>query len=208
MVRLKHSLQSGLIATVTAVFMLGLLPDSASSSSVQPLALADLTDLADTIVHARCTGTTTEWRNEKIFTQASFEVIEAVKGQASELTVTLLGGTATHPVLRAPVTMQVAGGATFSQGEEVVLFLASNSRSERQVIGLSMGKYRVRTDPNSGTKTVSSSNKKLVAETRAAAGGDRKVLSVEDLALTEFLQRIRKTMNTARPASGAAPGER
>ncbi len=184
------------VAAVSAGILLAAASVTLHASTVLQMSLAELTAAADTVVLARCTATEPEWIDEKIFTHATFAVDDTLKGaQRGQLRVTVLGGVANHPVLGAEVRMEVAGGATFAVGEEVVVFTRQNARGTNQVIGLSQGKFEVSANADTGTKTVRSGFKRLDVKVVAGAGGDETRIKPVDPDLQDFLSSIREIVS-------------
>lgn len=100
---------------------------------------------APVIVHGRVGATTTDWGHERdggkrIFTYWELDVGEVLKGAAERagniLRMREMGGE------KDGVGMQISGAATFSLGEDVVVFLDDkNSEGSYDVYGMMMGKY-------------------------------------------------------------------
>ena len=96
--------------------------------------------------------------------------------------------------------MSVGGGLSFKLDEEVVLFTKSRPGGINQVIGMSMGKFEVRTDKSTGKKHVPFSQKILdvmppgTFTPKERKDGRRvdKTLKPRDLDLDEFITKIRE----------------
>jgi hypothetical protein len=108
---------------------------------------------APVIVHGTVGNSYTDWGHERdggkrIFTYWELSTDEVLKGQAEAggiIRMREMGGE------KDGVGMQVAGAATFSQGEEVVVFLGDkNDEGSYDVWGMSMGKYTFTPDPDGG----------------------------------------------------------
>jgi len=116
---------------------------------MQPLAIEELTDRADLVLH----GTILEKHCERdsagrIYTKLALQVEEAWKGKpaANPFVFVQAGG-----ILGAERVV-VSGQPEYQPGEEVVLFLIRNQFGEGVVIGLVQGKFDVWKDPATGEK--------------------------------------------------------
>lgn len=112
-----------------------------------PLSIERLRDIAQVIVHGTVREKICERDPEgRIYTRVTLDLHETWKGSASGPTFTFVQGGGTL----GEQTVEVSGQENFEIGEEVVLFLVLNKRSESLVIGLSQGKFKVRHDPSDG----------------------------------------------------------
>jgi hypothetical protein len=116
------------------------------SASQRALDLAEMVAAAHEIVIGEVVGTTSRWHRRLIVTEAIVRVDEALKGAPSgrKVKVRQLGGTAVHPVLGAPITMEVSGQARLARGERVLLFLEELRPGRRQLVGAAQGKFVIR----------------------------------------------------------------
>jgi hypothetical protein len=111
------------------------------------MSMQEMTGSASMIVIGKCTGTSSQWVDRRLFTMATVSVKETLKGatDVQELTVALPGGFDTKG--KFPVAMRYPGAPTFSIGEEAFLFLGpgevSNSYS---VMGFAAGKLSIAQD--------------------------------------------------------------
>ena len=84
-------------------------------------------------------------KRTKIFTETTINVDETFKGQPlPSLSLIQLGGTV------GTTKVTVAGALTWSVGEEVLLFVASNTRGQYHVSGFSQGKFNIARDRETG----------------------------------------------------------
>lgn len=144
---------------------------STFAASVRTMPLSELTSEASDIVLGRCTTTHSRWQDDKIVTDATIDVSLTLKGdETPHMTITLLGGTAMHPRLNVPVTMNVPGGAVFKEGEEVLVFSKTSASGIHQLVGLSQGKFLVETDVMTGEKVIPVGQKKLANDVTAEEG--------------------------------------
>lgn len=103
-----------------------------------------LLNSADLVVYGHFSSVTSEWRGNKIFTLGVFHIDRVYKGEhQNSVIVEYLGGTAIHPRLGAPVTMNSSESVSFKQGEEAILLLQHKSNDVYQIIGLNRGKIPV-----------------------------------------------------------------
>lgn len=150
---------------------------------------------ADLIVFGKCIDVTSEWRKKKIYSIATIQVDEVVKGSASsEIQIEYMGGTALHPKLNTPIKMNVSNGIDFSAGDEAVLILRRLPSNRFQVAGSSRGKIAVVTDAASGEKMIQSGARKI--QSKPSAKGDSTVLSGKQMNLQEFLDYLGSQMRT------------
>ena len=128
--------------------LLAATPAGATSFLERPF--PDSVQDAPVIVHGTVGPTMTDWGHERdggrrIFTYWEVEVVEVLKGSAesagSILRMREMGGE------KDGTGMQVSGAATFSTGEDVVVFLDDkNSEGSYDVFGMMMGKYVLKKD--------------------------------------------------------------
>ena len=134
-----------------ACMFLAALPVITYATVLVPADLTALTTDATAIVHGRVVDVRAEWLEGR---------------RAIETYVTVAAATYLKGDLGTAVTLRVPGGRmgayrsfivgapVFTVGDEVVLFLGSQGPSIPYVLGLSQGVYRVRTDRESGRRTV------------------------------------------------------
>lgn len=150
MQRIRHS-AFGVRHSVFALIGALVLSSSAGATVVIPADLSELTGEATAIVHGRVVDVRAEWLAGR---------------RAIETYVTVAAATYLKGDLGAAVTLRVPGGRmgayrsfvvgapVFNVGDEVVLFLGSQGPSVPYVLGLNQGVFRVRTDRESGRRTV------------------------------------------------------
>lgn len=127
------------ISALLAVALLIGLP--AAATTMLRIDLPELAQGSDTVVHGTVRRTESRWSSDKrrIVTDVEVEVTEALKGQAgSTVLVVQPGGRV------GDVGQVVHGLASFSEGEEVVVFLERRGTSAFRVMGMAQGKYQVR----------------------------------------------------------------
>ncbi|QRN94259.1 hypothetical protein JRI60_34690 [Archangium violaceum] len=124
-------------ALLPVVLLLSL---SADATTMLRADLPELARSADTIVHGTVRRVESRWSGDgrRIVTDVEIQVTEALKGQA--------GGTVlvTQPGGRVgDIGQRVSGLASFTPGEEVVLFLERRGTQSFRVAGMAQGKYKV-----------------------------------------------------------------
>ena len=178
---------------------------SVRAASVESMELHELVEAADQIVIGRCVAVKSRWASNKIYTDNEIEITENLKGNGiKRYTVTTLGGTAVHPKLNVPITMSVPGGVQFQLDEEVILFTKKNSVGQNQVVGLNQGKFKIKTDKETGKKTIPVGIKKLqhkkgVAKQAIPAephteteATEETVITTREVELSEFIIEIKQ----------------
>ena len=123
--------------------------------SAPPMSTDELVQQSQVIATGRCIETHTSWVGRTLFTFATIQVSETLKGEpAQTLTVATLGGVDMNR--RIPVGMRVPGAPGFRAQEEVFLFLnPSTNPSGFAVTGLAAGKFSI-IDDGQGNKVISS----------------------------------------------------
>ncbi len=140
-------LPMALRALLSLVLLLGL---SASATTMLRADLPELARTADTIVHGTVRRVESRWSGDgrRIITDVEIQVSESLKGQA--------GGTVlvTQPGGRVgDIGQMVSGLASFTSGEEVVVFLERRGTRAFRVAGMAQGKYQVQRSED-GTRTL------------------------------------------------------
>ncbi len=110
----------------------------AVAATAVPASVEDLARGADAVVRGRTRSVTARWIGKRIFSFAEIEVASAWRGSApARVTVVTPGG------IVGRFGQRVDGAATFTQGEEVVVFLARAEAGSYRVAGLAQGKFAV-----------------------------------------------------------------
>jgi hypothetical protein len=102
--------------------------------------LPELAQSADTIVQGTVRRMESRWSGDgrRIVTDVEIQVVEAFKGQAGgSVLITQPGGRV------GDIAQKVNGLASFTPGEEVVLFLVRAGPQAFRVAGMAQGKYKV-----------------------------------------------------------------
>ena len=130
-----------LVLPITALVLT--LASSATATTVLRMDLPDLVNRADHIVQGRVGQIYVDWDAERnlAFTYISVNVDDPMKGaRRSTVLIRQVGGRV------GKISMHVAGMPTFSQGEEVILFLNDLHNGTFMVVGMNQGKYQITQD--------------------------------------------------------------
>ena len=166
-----------------AAFVLCLMPrQKALATSMLHQDIASLTQSSDAVVRGKVKATQSRWSadHKRIITEVTIEVAEFFKGAGSStLVVRQPGGEIDG------IGQKVSGLASFSEGEEVVLFLERLEADKYRVNGMAQGKYRV--ERSSDKKAVfvvpESAEEALVIDpqTHAPVESDRRPMELASL---------------------------
>ncbi len=110
----------------------------AEAAVAVPASVEALARGADAVVRGRTRSVTARWIGKRIFSFAEIDVASAWRGRApARVTVVTPGG------ISGRFGQRVDGAAIFTQGEEVVVFLARAEAGNYRVAGLAQGKFAV-----------------------------------------------------------------
>jgi len=144
--------QSMICFSTIFVFVLLHLAFGRAIAQTEKSRLAELTKQAEVIVVGKVTDVRSEWNSDKtrIFTKVSVDVAEYVKGETptKTLIITQLGGEIDG------VGELYTHTPTFSQGEEVLVFVKKDSKNNLIVAGGNEGKFKVTKDGLTGERMV------------------------------------------------------
>lgn len=132
------TLRSKFSALLVVALLLGL---PAAATTMLRIDLPELAQTADTVVHGTVRRMESRWSGDhrRIVTDVEIQVTETLKGQAgSTVLVVQPGGRV------GDIGQIVHGLASFTEGEEVVVFLERRGTSAFRVTGMAQGKYQVR----------------------------------------------------------------
>ncbi|MCP4644673.1 MAG: hypothetical protein GY851_29800 [bacterium] len=140
---------------VAGMVLLGVVSGLAAPAGAQSLykSIEDHVAVSHTIVTGTVTAFDSHWSADgmRIETDISIKIDDAVKGKANKgglVHLTLPTGRASGLVRYCPQLPE------FAEGEEVLLFLKDGKRYNLSVTGGVTGKYRIRTDEETGEKYV------------------------------------------------------
>ena len=174
----------------------------ASATTLLKMELDDLTRTSDAVVRGKVTKLESHWTGDRmrIVTEVQIEVSEAMKGTVGKtVTVQQPGGVV------GDIGQRVEGLASFSEGEEVVLFLESLPGSTFLVAGMAQGKYRLERSSD-GTATYAIPEQKVEALlldpiTRKPAAPEL----ARPLELEVLRTRVRTVLKASLPPVSPAP---
>ncbi len=123
------------------------------ASTVLKLSMDQMIQKADAIVYAVVKEIKPIQKNQSIFTQIRFDLIEQLKGDALSLNFELeqIGGEINIGT-KDWKKQVVSGQAEFMVGEEVLLFLEKSQSQKWVVLGMSQGKYTLEKHVHRGEK--------------------------------------------------------
>jgi hypothetical protein len=186
-------------AAVLAVLLAAsVLARPARAASERTLGLDALIDAADAIVVGEVIGSESHFEGRLIITRSTVQVSEALKGTPeTRLDVTQLGGTAVHPVIGVPVTMDASTFVALRPGEKVVLFVEPRPAGGHQLVGAEQGKLVIRDEPATGDRTLPVGPKRL----RVYPERTRDVVSPDVTTLEDLRARIRRHLDGSKGAT-------
>ena len=172
-----------------------LLSLAASATTMLRADLPELAQKSDTIVHGTVRRVESRWSGDgrRILTDVEIQVTEALKGQAgSTVLVTQPGGRV------GDIGQRVSGLASFTPGEEVVVFLERRGTQAFRLSGMAQGKYQVqRTEGGKGAMAVPEPTGDVLLldpDTRQPTDS-----SLRSLSLPELKAAIRTALEQQRP---------
>ncbi len=155
--------------------------------------LAQIARAADTIVRAKCVGTSTRWDAGAIWTFAEIDVVETLKGSPSaQLIVRLPGGRVGNLV------SHVEDAPRLSVGEEKVLFLERNSAGDYSVTGWVEGSFRIRKNAV-GEETITQDSSEIAVFDTVTRQFHAEGL--RNISISDFRQRLAVALGPARSGS-------
>ena len=172
-----------------------LLSLAASATTMLRADLPELAQTSDAIVHGTVRRVESRWSGDgrRIVTDVEIQVTEALKGQAgSTVLVTQPGGRV------GDIGQRVSGLASFTPGEEVVVFLERRGTQAFRLSGMAQGKYQVqRTEGGKGAMAVPEPTGDVLLldpDTRQPTDS-----SLRSLSLPELKAAIRTALEQQRP---------
>jgi hypothetical protein len=111
------------------------------ATTLARLSLDQLAGAADGVARVRCAGIESRWENGSIWTIATFDVVQTLKGDLPpRIVVRLPGGKV------GAFTTTVEGTPRFSAGEEAIVFLERSRTEGYSVAGWVEGTFRIALD--------------------------------------------------------------
>lgn len=186
------TIRFALRALLSITLLLGL---PAGATTLLRTDVAELSSTSDTIVQGTVRRVQSRWSGDRrrIVTDVEIQVTDTLKGQP--------GGTVvvTQPGGRVGDIGQVVHGlASFSPGEEVVVFLDKRGASSFQVSGMAQGKFQVRRDADGKTVLAvpESTGDALLLD---PATRQPTASAMKTVPLTELKASVRTALEKARP---------
>ncbi len=119
------------------------------ATTLARLSLDQLAAAADNVARVRCVSSESRWENGAIWTVATFDVVETMKGNLpAQVKVSLPGGRVGH------LTATVDGTPRFDVGGEAILFLERSRLGNFTVAGWIEGTFRISQDPRNHRESV------------------------------------------------------
>ena len=187
-IRMCNRIRAGMRNKFRIILLLSLLPTHlllpvARATTLARLSLEQLAAGSDAVARVRCARVESRWENGSIWTVATVEVAETLKGNLpGEITVRLPGGHVGH------LTATVDGVPKFKSGDDAIVFLQRSSAGGFTVAGWVEGTFRISRDPRTGSETVTQDSSAFAvfdAATRAF-----RVEGIRRMPLAEFHARI------------------
>lgn len=166
----------------------------------------EMTLKASRIVRAKVVKKVSQWepKEKRIYTYITLVVLDPLKGAtgAQELVIRQMGGTANG------IGMHVPGSATFTIGEEVVVFLETIRQQPKfhHVMGMAMGKFKVVEDAKTKARTLVRQLKGVSLARRTPQGRfqikhGKDVVSIKPVVLDTFVNKIKTYLREAKMKS-------
>jgi hypothetical protein len=179
---------------IASICVLSMLPGSARATVLVSMDFPELAASADAIVHGRVVSVQARWMDgrRRIESLVTIEVAEYLRGDfGSPLTIRVPGGDF------GGYRSVFVGAPTFSEGDEVILFLGARGPSLPFVVGLNQGVFRVLTPPGFQTKVVTPS---VPVYSDTVGAFERRRLSPD-----AFAKYVRRTLASSPGATSRRP---
>lgn len=161
--------------------------------------LSQMARAADTVVRARCVGSSSRWENGSIWTLSEFELVERFQGSPpSRIRIRLPGGRV------GGISTHVEDVPQFRAGEEAVLFLEARTDGSYGVTAWAEGTFRIRKSAASGQELVTQDSSGLAVFDPATR--QFRSEGVRNLPWSEFRQRLANAMSDLPRGLQAQPG--
>ena len=179
---------------VTLLFLCVFFMPHVEGTTLTRLDLDDLTEKSSAVVHGKIVSSRVEWNASRtmiftVYTVVADQYMKSALGPVFELHEP--GGAING------IRLSVPGVPAFSVGQEAVLFVWTDNRGKHQVTGFEQGSFPVRTDPQTGAKTVDRVVRLGSVQTPSA------VESPSSRSLAQFVSQIRAS--AAKAAAAASP---
>jgi hypothetical protein len=138
-----------------------LLSQVESKAQLKKMSAKDLTEESTAVLYGKCTKKRCEWNENKtiIYTYVNVVPEEYIKGNlGSEAIIAVPGGRV------GDIVYEVSDMPIFSEGEDVLAFIWTNTSGKNLITGGSQGKMRIDKDPKTGKRMVHGSSAAIVNE--------------------------------------------
>ncbi|WP_223634652.1 hypothetical protein [Corallococcus sp. EGB] len=188
---IRHAVRMVVLAT-----LLGGLPVGATT--MLRTDVPQMAQTSDTVVQGVVRRVQSRWSGDKrrIITDVEIQVTESLKGQpGGTVLVTQPGGR------MGDIGQVVSGLASFSEGEEVVVFLEKRGAAAFQLSGMAQGKYEVRRTGPSAMAVPSSTGDAVLIDPKTR---QETVSNAQTMSLAELKATVRAVVQ----AQQAAPAKK
>jgi hypothetical protein len=177
-----------LILFLAGLVLLGLFSAVTKATTLVRLHFEELAQQSTAIARLRCLHSRTKWERGEIWTDTQFEVLEVAKGLLPSLvTVRTMGGTSGH------LHSHVDEVPTFHLGEELYLFLWTNSGEPYRVLGWSQGAFRISRNTVTGFESVTQDS--AGSPVFDPQGHEFRRSGIRNLSVPEFQRTLRQALN-------------
>ena len=118
------------------LLLVEMLPGLAFADVSKKQSVTEIITKADVIVYGNVISMGSYWNESKILTKVDFNILTVLKGkEIKEVSFEYIGGTALHPKLKFPVTINSPGNYELLLDNKYVLMLTSVSSDKYKIIG-------------------------------------------------------------------------
>jgi len=169
------------------LFIVAMMPNIVFADVSKKQSIAEYINKSDLIVYGKVLSLSSLWRENKIFTEAVFDVSAVLKGEhIKQLTFEYMGGTAPHPKLKFPVAMHSSANYEIIENKEYVLLLVELSNGNFKIVG-SHGVFSVYGD---GEAMYVNEMKKIY--TKKSLPNSAAIIESKNMTLTELKDFVNK----------------
>jgi hypothetical protein len=160
-----------------------------SNAQVQEMSAQDLTAASTAVFYGKCSKKSCNWdeNHRIIFTYVTVVPEEYLKGNLGTTAVIAVPGGQVGDIV-----YEVSDMPVFTEGEEIVAFVRTNTAGKNLVTGAYQGKLKIDTDVKTGKKMVYGTG--LGIETDVTKQGAVKTRKPEKVKLEDFITKIKGYM--------------
>jgi len=175
---MTHFARLSIVCAIAAI-----LAPMAPATTLELLGIDGLIDKSTQVVRGKVSGCTGAYRGAMIYTHCAVAIVETLKGApATQARFSVPGGKVGH------VRQSIGGSPEFQPGVEYVLFLWTSPNGFTQIIGLSQGKFEVRS-----TATAQTAVRDAISDVTMLDGMGQEV---RDAGVRMTLNSLRQRMST------------